>query len=145
MHDGWEIAVRREAGPERRRVLTRRERMYVSLNKRGEIVMNGRAFAEIGTWHVTLMYRPPTEEDLGDHPLHIRGTIAVKRPVPKDVHYFPVHEYGRGLRMRIVRAAKLLKQFGIKIEGTRVFEDIWVEMFEGEPMLMLDLASTSEL
>jgi hypothetical protein len=174
MHDGWEIAVRREPTLGRRR-LTRRERMYVSLNKRGEIVMNGRAFSEIGpTANVTLMFRPPTDDHPVNHPVRrsgvhpsfpegeldpatiqtgwefdtssrIRGTIAVKRPVGKDRHFFPVRHYGRGQRMHIVRAAKLLKQFGITIERTLVFEDVWVEVFDGEPALLLDLESTSEL
>jgi hypothetical protein len=133
MHDGWKIVVQREPRFERR-VLTRRERMYVSLNKRGEIVMNGRAFDEIGpTANVTLMYDAE------------RRAIGVKRPVGKDRHFFPVRRYGRGQRMHIVRAAKLLEQFGITIERTRVFEDISVEVFEGEPMLLLELDSTSEL
>lgn len=108
--------------------------MYVSLNKRGEIVMNGRAFGEIGpTANVTLMYDAE------------RRAIGVKRPVGADKHFFPVRRYGRGLRMHIVRAAKLLTQFGVTIERTRVFEDISVELFDGEPVLLLELDSTSEL
>lgn len=122
MRDAWNIALSRETKRPRDRPL------YVSLNKRGEIAMNARAFAAIGSpYNVTLLY------DEG------KRSIGVKFPVSADGHFFPVKRYGRGRRMRIVRAARLLKQFGIAVERTLVFSPVRVETFRQEPMLVLEL------
>jgi hypothetical protein len=122
MRDNWDIAISRQ---------TRRQRArpsYVSLNRRGEIAMNDKAFKAIGCpWNVTLLYDSE------------RRAVGVKYPVSQDGHFFPVRRYGRGRRMRIVRAARLLKQFGITIEMTLVFSPVRVEIFRQEPMLVLEL------
>lgn len=124
MHEGWEIARPVARGAKKRRPL------YVSLNKRGEIVMSERAFAAIGpTAMVTLLYDPE------------RRTIGVKFPVPKDKHFFYVRKYGRGRRNRIVRAGSMLKQFGITVEKTMKFENVRVEKIGQEPMLVLELGT----
>ena len=90
MHDDWTIAIkprpRRPGG----------ERVYVSINKRGEIAMNAEAFRRIG--------QPATVTLLYDD---VHKRIGVKFPVPLDRNFFPVRRYGRGQQMRIVRAAKL--------------------------------------
>jgi hypothetical protein len=123
MRDGWEICLERPRGKERVR-----PRVYVSLNRRGEIAMNEAAFSLIGRpASVTLMYD------------RANRSIGVKFPVAADRHFFPARRYGRGRKMRIVRAARALKQFGIEVERTIVFCDARVEMFRKEPMLVLEL------
>lgn len=92
--------------------------------------MNERAFREIGRpANVTLLYDATTQR------------IGVKFPVSIDRHFFPARRYGRGRRMRIVRAARMLKQFGIEVERTLVFQGVRVEKFRKEPMLVLELES----
>lgn len=41
--------------------------------------------------------------------------------------------------MRIVRAARLLKQFGIKVERTLIFKNVETCRLNGDPMLVLIL------
>lgn len=122
MYENWEIAMKER--PKKQNVRP----VYVSLNRRGEIAMNDAAFERIGRpATVTLMYD------------RANRSIGVKFPVPADRHFFPAGRYGRGGKMRIVRAASALKQFGIEIERTMVFRDVTVEMFRKEPMLVLEL------
>lgn len=124
MSESWKVAVR-----ERPREWKMR-RLYVSLNRRGEIAMNEAAFHEIGRpANVTLLYDERTR------------CIGVKYPVPVDRHFYPARRYGRGRRMRIVRAARMLKQFGIEVERTLRFPDVRVEIFRKERMLVLELDS----
>ena len=52
------------------------------------------------------------------------------------LHTFSARRYGRGGRLRVIRARRLLKQFGITITATLVFGDLIVEP---GPMLVLDL------
>lgn len=160
MQDNWQIAVNEQP----RRWKT--ERIYVSLNKRGEIVLNERAFREIGRpATVTLLYLPPpttasssttSSADAAATPPHAagepeppssgrKGAIGVKFPVAVDRHFFPARRYGRGRRMRIVRAAKMLKQFGIEVTRTLVFPHVHVRKFRNEPMLVLELNRAREL
>lgn len=122
----WQVARKR---PGRK---VKQERVYVSLNKRGEIAMNEQAFRAIGQpASVTLLY--DTDARL----------LGVKYPVAIDRHFFTARRYGRGRKMRIVRAARLLKQIGITVGRTLVFENVSVEAFKpGEPMLVLDLNHT---
>ncbi|MFN0279889.1 MAG: hypothetical protein ACKVRN_15025 [Pyrinomonadaceae bacterium] len=122
MRDSWQI-VRQRA--EKRRKLAR---IYVSLNRRGEIAFNAEAFARIGRpASVTLLYEPASKR------------LGVKYPVALDRHFFPVRRYGRGKRTLIVRAARLLKQFGIEVERTLVFKNIAVENLGGNPMLIMNM------
>lgn len=124
MTEGWQIAER----PRRRKKPSRRDRIYVSLNKRGEIVLNDTAWRNIGRpYNVTLLYNAAN------------GQIAVKSPVPADRFFFPVRRYGRGGRNRIIRAKRMMDQFGIKIGGTLVFEGVRWVMLRDEPMLVIDL------
>lgn len=122
MQESWEIAIKERL---KKQYV---QRVYVSLNRRGEIAMNDAAFERIGRpATVTLMYDAAN------------CSIGVKFPVRADRHFFPVRRYGRGGKMRIVRAASALKQFGIEVERTRVFCDVAIEMFRKEPMLVLPL------
>jgi hypothetical protein len=124
MHDEWQIVKER-----RKSAVQREPRVYVSLNKRGEIALNPRAWAAIRQpWNVVLMYDAA------------RRRIGVKYPVPGDRELFSLRNYGRDGRMRIVSAGRLLKQFGIEIERTLVFRDPRVDpMGKKEPMLVLAL------
>ena len=118
----WAIAEQRR--PKERAA----PRVYVSLNRRGEIAMNAEAFYQIDEpANVTLMYDRK------------RRQIGVKFPVSKDGNFFRVRRYGRGGRMRIVRAARMLKQFGIEVENTLVFRDAATAVYRGSPMLLLPL------
>lgn len=122
---GWEVCERgavRNEWP--------RPRVYVSLNRRGDIVMNAAAYAEIKEpSNVTLMFD------------RAKRLVGVKHPDPRDGQFFPVRRYGRGGRSRIIRAAKLLKQFGIEVEQTVVFSEPETAIFKGLPMLILKLGS----
>ena len=122
MRDGWQIAkkplwkVRPERSP------------YVSLNKRGEIAINPAAWGEMGeTYNVTVLYDAA------------KRRIGVKFPVAGDDHFFAVCRYGRGRKLRVVRAARLLKQFGIEIDKTLVFVSPEFVRFDGVPMIVLEL------
>ncbi len=127
MKENWEIIEQRSAPYE---FVTR---LYVSLNRRGEIAMNNAAFCAIrAPENVTLLYDAEAR------------TIGVKYPVTKDAHFFAAGRYGREGRMRIIRAGRLLKKFGIEIDRTLVFQNIEVKTYEGQPMLVLDLTQTRE-
>ena len=120
--DGWKIARSRA------RKARRPPRIYASLNRRGEIAMNAEAFKAIGRPpNVTLLYDAGTQR------------IGVKYPVALDRHFFPVRRHGRGRKTLVVRAARMLKQFGIEIERTHVFCDVKCVRFDGSPMLLLPL------
>ena len=144
MRDNWDVAISRQTKRQRQRPA------YVSLNKRGEIAMNDRAFKLIRCpYNVTLLYLPPAEEDgpgqgttaaaLGHRSFERRGVLGVKFPVWQDADCFPVRRYGRGGRMRIVRAAYALKQFGIRVDHTLKFYDPPVVTYRNEPMILLEL------
>ena len=123
MSDNWEIALERPRGKRR---LVRWP--YVSLNRRGKIAMNAAAFGLIG--------KPATVALYFDRE---RRAIGVKFPVAADRNFYPVRRYGRGRRMRIIRAARMMRQFGIEIERTQKFENAPVVMFHDSPMLVLEL------
>lgn len=121
----WKIATEK---PRRRQKAVR---VYVSLNKRGEIVMNEPAWKFIGDpASVTLLFYPE------------KKYIGVKYPLAIDRHFFMMRRYGRGRRNRIVRARRLLKQFGIEIDRTIIFNSIQMVNYQGSPMLLLDLGDT---
>src|SRR5436853_311828 len=79
---------------------------------------------------VTLLYYPE------------KRYIGVKSPLAIDRHFFMIRRYGRGRRNRIVRAHRLLKQFGIELEKTIIFNSVQMVNYEGSPMLLLDLDNT---
>ncbi len=122
MSDNWQIVNQRPAS------VAKARRVYVSLNRRGEIALNAEAFKRIGQpASVTLLYDPVTK------------CIGVKHPVARDLYFFPVRRTGRGRRTFIVRAARLLKQFGIEVTTTVVFKNVAVETLNGNPMLVLEM------
>ena len=143
MRDNWDIAISRQ---------TKRQRArgpYVSLNKRGEIAMNDQAFKLIGCpYNVALLYLPPSiisaneiVTALGGVP---KGIIGVKFPVSQDLYFYPVRRYGRGGRMRIIRAAHALNQFGISTDHTLKFYNPPILYYRNEPMLVLELDGSEE-
>ncbi len=120
----WKIATER---PER---MNRRRRVgpYVSINKRGEIAMNAEAFRQIkAPANVTLLCDPG------------RGLIGIKFPVPRDQNFFPARPYGRGRKMKIVRAARMLKQFGLTIDQTIICKNPELRSLDDQPMLVISL------
>ena len=118
----WRIVKQR---PEKER---KQRRVYVSLNRRGEFAFNAEAFRLIGQpASVTLLYDAPAKR------------FGIKYPVARDRNFFPVRRHGRARRTLIVRAARMLKQFGIEVERTVVFENVAVERLNGDPMLVLEM------
>ena len=126
MTDGWQI-VRQK--PER---IWKQPRLRVSLNQRGEISMNAKAYEVIlQPASVTLLYDPKT------------NSIGVKFPVAVDRNFFRVRRTGRGRKTLIVNAARMLKQFGIGVDATRVFRNVQCVRFEGQPRLLMSLDEVS--
>lgn len=120
---GWQVAVKPP-----RRGRRRGPRIYASLNKRGEIALSFEAFSQLKCPASVALYYDAA-----------RRIIGVKYPVPLDRYFFPVRRYGRNGHMRIVRAQRLLKQFGIKIERTLSFHEAQIILHHNEPMLVLEL------
>ena len=126
--DGWTIAER----PQPRAY--RREGLYASLNSRGEIVLSERAYKKI--WEpasVTLLWDAE----------HRR--IGVKFPLAGENHFFFVRRYGRGRRLYIIRASKMMRQFGIEITETVKFPEAHIILINQYPMLVLDLNTAVKL
>lgn len=125
---GWQIAQARP--PARGKPV----RLYVSLNRRGEFVINPAAWLGMGDpANVTLLYY---EE---------QGLLGIKYPVARDRHFFRVRRYGRSKRQRIVRARRMMTQFGISVDRTLVFTSIQKVTYNQEPMLLLDLKTVRKL
>lgn len=114
-----------------RRLGQRRQRRgrYVSINRRGEIAMNDEAWSAIRRpYNVTLLYNPR------------EMVIGVKFPRAVDRNFFRTRGYGRDRRMRVVRAGRLLKQFGITIDETLRFPRTQVVMIGDDPTLILRIS-----
>ena len=99
---------------------------YVSINRRGEIVINAAARELLnGANYVQLLYDAETRR------------IAVAWPkMNTGLKTFTLRRHGRGGRSRVIRAARFLKQFGITATETFVFREIKIEP---GPMLVLGL------
>ncbi|MGE3466306.1 MAG: hypothetical protein AB7J13_05180 [Pyrinomonadaceae bacterium] len=97
--------------------------LYVSMNPLGEIVINGFTHTRLGA--------PAAFQILFDG---VNNRIALK---PADLgmkHAYPARKRGR-TGARIIRAYRLLKEFGLKLPDTMEFQDIAIE----EQMLVMDL------
>src|SRR5215217_7638175 len=95
-------------------------KLCVSLNARGDIAINAAAWEKLGRpWFVVLLFDPE------------RRMIGVKPAKPGTQNAFPVR-HRRGSRARVVRARRLIKQFGIEITQTLRFREphlaggIWI-------------------
>jgi hypothetical protein len=130
MQDQWLMGLRPSAR-EKRKPRGR----YVSINRRGEIVMNAAAWRVLkGTYNVTLVWNPKWR------------CIGVKYPsLGEHQAVYPMRMYGRGRKLRIVRARAALKCWGVEVERTMVFKDVFVEEFDGVPMLALYFGHAEEL
>ena len=102
-------------------------RPYVSINRRGEIVMNSAALRQIMTLdHISLFYERETNR------IGIRHGYAGDA---EKLHIFEGRRRGRGGRLRIFRVRRFLKHFGITITATLVFKNAPLD----ERMIILDL------
>ena len=123
MDECWEEAVESVSAKK-----VRVGRVYASLNRRGEIAMSGAAWEAIGgPWKVALVYDRAGRR------------IGVKFYEYSDASSYPVKPYGRGGRMRIVRASRLLERFGLSVKETLVFENAAVVESGKVKMLVLEL------
>src|SRR5688572_22133055 len=104
---------------------------YVSINRRGEIVMNIPALELIKFLGVITLFYDAERNRLG-----IQGGICGDG----SLHIFRTRPHGRGGRSRVVRAHRFLTQFGITITETLVFRDLKVER---GTLLVLDLAGAA--
>ncbi len=122
----WQIAQNSKPGR------SRPVRLYASLNRRGEIVLGQTAWRWLGDLpRVTLLYDAAQQ------------MIGVKSPVGLDLHFFPLCKYGRGKRQRIVRARKMIRDLGIEVDTTLVFQGVQRATYDGENMLVLDLKTAT--
>lgn len=110
----------------RRNVSKRNLAPYASINRRGEIVINAPAQALIdGANYVELHYDAEANR------------IGLKWPKPATpFEVFSSRRYGRNGRMRIFRARRFFRKFGIEIDQTLSFRSLTREQ---GPMLVLDL------
>lgn len=118
----WQGYERRASGYQKREL-----EPYVSINRRGEIVLNRSALELIdGAINVILFYDAETKR------------IGIRSAYRADysLKVFCARHYGRGGRSRVVRAGRFLKQYGIVITETKVFRDLKAEAYQ---MLVLDL------
>jgi hypothetical protein len=98
--------------------LQRRLPPYASINPRGEIVLNPTVYAALkGLNYVSLHY-----DDRTHH-------LAIMRPTGRG-RIYKVRKFGRKGRLRVIRATRFLKHFGIDILATAVITDI---QFSTEP------------
>ena len=66
-------------------------------------------------------------------------TITIRSSPPPRTDYYLVREYGRGRRMRLVSAIRLLKRHDVKIEQTLIFRRPKLTDCNGEPLIVLQL------
>ena len=120
----WKGYERRE-----RTVMKREIAPYASINSRGEIALNGTALGLLHGAINVVLYYDPTLERIG-----IRGATQQDH----GEHIFGARPYGRGGRMRVLRARRFLRKFGVRVEQTLRFTKF---TRESGPMLVLDLSS----
>jgi hypothetical protein len=104
---------------------------YASINRRGEIVLNPTVFAAMkGLNYVSLHY----DESYGH--------LAIMRPT-RAGRIYRVRNFGRKGRLRVIRATRFLKHFGIDIHKTAIITDI---KHHADPdTLILDLRTATSL
>ena len=101
---------------------------YVSINRRGEIVMNFAALREIMTLdRISLFY---------DRESNRIGICHSSIGDADTLHIFEGRGRGRAGRLRVFRVRRFLKHFGITITETLVFRPAHIE----ERMIILGLA-----
>lgn len=108
----------------------RRLRPYASINARGEIVLNPSVFTLLdGLHYASLHYDKAT------------GSIAIARPTLTG-RIYNVRKFGRHGRLRVVRARRFLRHFGLHITQTLTFTDITQQPGS---VLILNLSSARKI
>ena len=109
----WKGYERRVTGYQKRELAP-----YVSINLRGEIVVNAAAWELMErAINIFLFYDAETKH------IGIKGAT----PAHPGLKVFFARRHGRGGRSRVIRAGRFLKQFGITITETIVFRGLKVE------------------
>ena len=99
-------------------------RVYVTMNRKGAIVLNGTAYRRVGEPKAFLvMYNQPN------------SLIALKPTAAAMKNAFPARKHGRR-NGRVIRAFRLLTEHNIKLPDTVEFRDAEVD---GDGILILDL------
>ena len=98
--------------------------VYVTMNRKGEIMMNKVAYKRVGEPTAFLIYynRP-------------NSMIALKPTAAAIKNAYPVRNSGRR-GGRVVRAFRLLTEFGLKLPDTVEFQDVEIDR---DGQLVLDL------
>lgn len=99
-------------------------RTYVTMNRKGEIALNGAAWRRIGEpTAVLVMYNPPN------------SLIMLKPTNESATNAFPVRKRGRR-DGRVIRVFRLLTEFNLKLPDTIEFSDPEIDI---DCQLVLDL------
>lgn len=123
MLDQWEVFT---AGPTK----PKEDRLYLSLNFKGQIFMNRHAVEAIGSPEtVELLFSPRTSK------------IGIRRVSPKATSAFPLKDRPDG-HAKMIHASPFCRNYNIKVKGTVGFNH--VELDEDD-MLILDLTDTSRV
>lgn len=117
MHIEWSILPRGDVHPTHSRV-------YVTMNRRGEIAMNGLTHNRLGAPAAFLIMFDKTN-----------SRIALKPTGATMKNAYPARKYGRR-GGRIIRAYRLLTEFGIVLPDTIEFKDAEIDP---DTQLILDL------
>jgi hypothetical protein len=113
----WSVVPRGDVHPSDSRV-------YVTMNRKGEIVLNGTAYRRMGEPAAfLLMYNQPN------------SLIALKPTAASIKNAYPARKHGRR-NGRVVRALRLLIDNNIKLPDTIEFKDAEIDP---DGVLMLDL------
>lgn len=113
----WSVLPRGDVHPSQSRI-------FVTMNRKGEIVLNGMAWRRMGEPAAFLvMYNQPN------------SLIALKPMAAAMKNAYPARKHGRS-DGRVVRAFRLLTEYGIKLPDTVEFRDAEIDM---DGQLILDL------
>jgi hypothetical protein len=113
----WKVVPRGDVHPSDSRV-------YVTMNGKGEIVLNGTAYKRMGEPAAfLLMYNPPN------------SLIALKPTAAAMKNAYPARKHGRR-NGRVIRALRLLTDNNIKLPDTIEFKDADIDQ---DGVLILDL------
>ena len=123
MLDQWEVFT---AGPTK----PKEDRLYLSLNHKGQILINRRALEAIGSPEaVELLFSKPTSK------------IGIRRVSPKMTSAFPLKDRPDSYA-KMIHASPFCRSYNIKVKGTVAFNHVELD---NDAMLILDLANTSRV
>ena len=110
------------AGPTR----STRDQMHVTLNKKGTIMLNRKAFQDLGSPKAVVLFFEKTTSVIGVSPAHDKLREA-----------FPVK--CRNDQYWVINAISFCRHFGIDVTGTKAFTDPEID---DKGVLELDLRAT---